>query len=53
MGPHVGAILGAFVYVLLVGIHFPEDEDADEYEISIDKNGDIGKFVSHTAPSMN
>ena len=42
VGPHIGAILGAFVYIMLIGLHFPDEEEADEYEINIDKNGEIG-----------
>ena len=31
IGPHVGAILGAFLYQLTVAVHHPDNED--EYEL--------------------
>ena len=33
VGPHVGAIIGAFLYVLMVGIHVDSSEEED-YEVN-------------------
>ena len=45
VGPHIGAICGAFIYLLMVGIHNTDEEDEDEYGVDV-KNGDIGKMKS-------
>lgn len=36
MGPHIGAIVGAMVYQILVGIHFP-DEGEEVKEVEMEK----------------
>ena len=45
VAPHIGAILGAFVYILLIGLHFPDEENEAENQIqgvNIDKTGPNG-----------
>ena len=29
VGPHMGGIIGALIYLLFVGIHFEDDEDPE------------------------
>lgn len=54
LGPHVGAILGAFVYILMVEMHHPSEEEpltkleleeVEEEEESLKPNGDQTKLT--------
>ena len=42
VGPHIGALVGAWVYLLCVGIHLEEDEDFYD-------GGDVYKLNGNTA----
>lgn len=49
MGPHVGAILGAFLYQILIGFHWPEVvEISSDIQIQEMNNKFSGKInLSH------
>lgn len=36
VGPHLGAIIGAFVYLVLVGIHIPDEDDGESLDADYD-----------------
>lgn len=42
LGPHVGALIGAHLYQLLVGLHWPTSGDVIEPPPTIDKTVDLG-----------
>ena len=39
MGPHVGAVVGAMIYQICVGFHWPQEEDSSE--LQTDKSSNI------------
>lgn len=40
MGPHIGAIVGAYIYKFMIGMHWPEnDKESTAVDVS-NKNAD-------------
>ena len=45
IGPHIGAILGAILYLLLVEVHWPSENDPEYYDHE-DMDGNDGRVNS-------
>ena len=52
VGPHIGAILGAFLYQLCVGFHWPSDDSKDIEETIHDKGRENQKNQGPTISKL-